>query len=180
MVDSLQKVVSREIDPLNPALITIGVINGGTVRNVIADRVSMSGTARTLSPKNVKRLPQLLKRTIGGICRARGADFTFDIISGYPVMENHSAANAVLRKSFGDLFGKHGIELTPPTMGGEDFAYYLQRIPGAMFRLGVKNNAIGANKSWHAADFTVDEEAVFYGTSVLAKAVLDYGETRKS
>lgn len=179
VVDSLQKVVSREIDPLNPALITIGVINGGTVRNVIADRVSLSGTARTLASKNVKRLPHLLKRTIGGICRARGADFTLEILSGYPVMENHPDANAILRKSFGDLFGKRGIEPTPPTMGGEDFAYYLQRIPGAMFRLGVKNDAIGANKSWHAADFAVDEEAILYGTALLATAVMEYSETRK-
>jgi len=177
VVESLQKVISREIDPLNPALITIGVIEGGTVRNVIAEQVILRGTARTLTPQNVKHLPRLIKRTIGGICRARGASFSLDFISGYPVMTNHPSANAILRDSYRELFGKGGIEVTPPTMGGEDFAYYLQEIPGAMFRLGVKNNAIGANKSWHAADFTVDEDAIFYGTSLLAKAVIKYCET---
>ncbi|UCD16326.1 MAG: amidohydrolase [Candidatus Zixiibacteriota bacterium] len=176
VIESLQKIVSREIDPLNPALITIGTIEGGTARNIIADQVVLSGTARTLSGANAKKIPQLLKRTLDGICRARGARYTFDILARYPVLVNHKSANKILRECYCELFGKNKVEKTPQTMGGEDFSYYIASIPGAMFRLGVRNTGIGADKSWHTPDFMVDEEAIFYGTSLLSLAVLKCGE----
>ena len=175
VIDSLQKVVSRELNPLKPGLITIGVIEGGTVRNVIAEKVILKGTARTLHGDTQKWLPKLIRRTIDGVCKARGAKFKLDILSGYPVMVNHQNANSILRDSWIELFGKstrYKIEVTPMTLGGEDFAYFVSKIPGSMFRLGVKNKKIGADKSWHASDFMVDEEAMFYGTALLCSAVI--------
>jgi amidohydrolase len=178
MIESMQKIVSREIDPMNPAVITFGSIAGGTARNVIAESVILRGTARTLSQETQKRIPHLIKRTLAGICRARGADYKLDFIASYPVLANHREANVLLAGSYADLFGKNKIELTPQGMGGEDFAFYVKKTPGAMFRLGIRNDKIGANKPWHSSDFMVDERSIYYGTALLVSAVFKFFESR--
>ncbi|UCD93594.1 MAG: amidohydrolase, partial [Candidatus Zixiibacteriota bacterium] len=177
IIESMQKIVSRETNPLKPALVTFGTVRGGTIRNVIADKVHLSGTARTLDPRNLKLLPRLMKRTVEGVCRARGADFRLDILSGYPVLNNHEKANKILRGCFTELFGGRLIEETPQTMGGEDFSFYLNKVPGAMFRLGVKNEKIKANKPWHSPEFIADERSIYYGTALLTYAVLKFAES---
>jgi len=174
VIESAQKIISREIHPVRSGLITFGTINGGTVRNVIAEEVKLSGTARTLDEENAKQIPKLLKRTIDGICRARGAKYKLDILTGYPVMMNHPETNRLFDQCFTELFGKGKIKEAPSGLGGEDFAFYLKEIPGAMVRLGIKNTKIGANKSWHSPKFIADEEAIVYGTALLSYAVLKY------
>ncbi|MCP4706973.1 MAG: amidohydrolase [candidate division Zixibacteria bacterium] len=174
LVGSIQKIASREIDPMKPVVITFGKISGGTTRNVIADKAILHGTARTLSPDSLKRLPALIKRTANGICKARGASCRVDFIASYPVVNNSASTNKILAKSYTDLFGKNRITETEAVMGGEDFAYYLQKAPGAMFRLGTRNKKIGSVNPWHYPNFMADEESIFYGTSLLVKAVLDY------
>ncbi len=174
LVGSIQKIASREVDPMKPVVITFGKIAGGTARNVIADRAVLHGTARTLSPDNIKKLPVLIKRTANGICRARGAGCKIDFIANYPVLDNYLSANKILAESYTELFGKNKIVETGQVMGGEDFAYYLQQAPGAMFRLGSRNRKIGAVNPWHYPNFMVDEESIFYGTSLLVKAVLKF------
>lgn len=174
VIDSVQKIISREVNPMKSAVITFGKIKGGTTRNVIADRVQLSGTIRTLDPANTRHVPRLLKRTVSGICRARGARFQLDFLTGYPVLANHALVNHILEKTYIKLRGKKYIELTPPTMGGEDFSFYLEKVPGAMFRLGIKNKKIGADKPWHSPEFVADEKSIFHGTALLALAVLEY------
>lgn len=176
VVSSVQKIVSREINPIKPIVITFGMIKGGTMRNVIADEVILKGTARTLTLENIGLIPRLLKRTVDGVCRARGAKYEINILSGYPVLSNHRNANAILEDTFTELFGRNLIVETPQSMGGEDFAFYLKQIPGAMFRLGVKNDRIGANKPWHSSEFIADERSIYYGTSLLSYAVCKYFE----
>jgi amidohydrolase len=174
LVGSAQKIVSREINPLKPVVLTFALINGGRVRNVIADKVLLQGTARTLAPENMKKIPQLIKRTVDGICRAHGAKYEIKILSGYPVLSNHEKANRILSDAAAELFGGRIISTTPQTMGGEDFALYLKEVPGAMFRLGIRNNKIGANKHWHSSEFIADEESIYYGTALLSLAVLRF------
>jgi len=177
LVGSIQKIVSRETNPLKPIVITFGLIKGGTVRNVIADKVLLQGTARTLFPENMKRIPRLIKRTADGICKARGAKYELKILSGYPVLSNHEKANRILSGSAEELFDRRSVSLTPQSMGGEDFAFYLQKIPGAMFRLGAKNDKIGANKPWHSPKFIADEKSIFYGIALLAMTVVKFFES---
>jgi amidohydrolase len=174
LVGSIQKIVSRETDPMKPIVITFGEMSGGTARNIVADKAVLRGTARALSPDVIKKLPTLIKRTVGGICRARGADCKIDFIAGYPVVNNHASVNKILTDSYTELFGKNKIIETPQVMGGEDFAYYQQRVPGAMFRLGTRNRKIKAVYPWHHPNFMSDEESIFYGTSLLVKAVLQF------
>ncbi len=177
LVGSIQKIVSRETNPLKPIAVTFGLIRGGTVRNVIADKVLLQGTARTLYPENMKNIPRLIKRTAEGICKASGAKYELKILSGYPVLSNHEKANQVLSSAAKELFGNKAVSLTPQTMGGEDFAFYLKQVPGAMFRLGIKNDKIGANKPWHSPKFIADEKSIYYGTALLTLAVMKFFES---
>jgi len=170
VVESLQKISSREVDPVEPVVVTFGKIAGGSASNVIADEVRLDGTARTLSEKMFKKIPAMIRRTVAGVCKARGAKFEITPVSDYPVLKNHTRANSVLTKTYGDLFGRNKVELTPPVLGGEDFACYLEQVPGAMFRLGIKNRKIKADKPWHSPEFIADEAALPYGTALLAAA----------
>ncbi len=174
LVCSIQKIASREVNPLEPVVITFGKISGGTARNVIADEVTLHGTARTLSPTNMKKLPVLIKRTARGIGSAFGAECIVNVIAEYPLLSNYPSANKILASGFEELFGARGISKVTASMGGEDFAYYLQEVPGAMFRLGIRNRKLGAIYPWHHPKFQADEEAIFFGTTLLIKAVQKY------
>jgi len=174
VIESVQSVISREIDPIQPVVVTFGRIEGGTARNTICDRVKITGTARALSPTTARDLKRLIKRTASAVCRARGARLQMDIIADYPVLANNPAVNKMLARNFAALFPKNKIEITEQVLGGEDFACYLEKTKGAMFRLGVMNKKIKADQPWHSPEFKVDEDAVFYGTALMAASVLDY------
>ncbi len=176
VIDSIQKVVSREIDPITPAAITFGKIAGGVARNVIADNVILTGTARALSKQATRKLPVLIKRTAAGICKARGARLTMNRIADYPVLSNTPRVNRLLARTFTSLFGKRNIPQTEQVLGGEDFSCYLENIPGAMFRLGVMNKKIKADKPWHSPYFIADEKALLVGVSLVAATVIDFFE----
>jgi amidohydrolase len=176
LIGSIQKVVSREVDPLQPAVITFGTINGGTARNIIADKVVLRGTARTLSPVTRRKLPKLIKRTADNVCRARGARAEVDFLANYPVLSNHQSVNEIISVSCEELFGKNRIVETPQVMGGEDFAFFANEIPGAQIRIGTRNRRKGADRPWHSADFMVDEESIFYGTALLVRSVMKFFE----
>ncbi|NOY88148.1 MAG: amidohydrolase [FCB group bacterium] len=179
IVGSLQKIVSREIDPLVPVAITFGKIEGGYARNIISDWVRLTGTARTLSTKTAKKIPRLIKRIATSICQAHGAKLEMKIIADYPVLSNHKEANKLLARNFDRFFGKKNRSVTTPVLGGEDFACYLEKTVGAMFRLGVKNKKIKADKPWHSSQFVGDERAIFYGTCLLVATVIDFLQSRK-
>jgi len=174
VIESIQTVVSREIDPIHPVVVTFGKIEGGVARNTICDQVKITGTARALSPTATHDLGRLIKRTATSICRARGASVQMDLIADYPALINDPAANSILAENFAALFSKRKIETTEQVLGGEDFACYLEKTKGAMFRLGVMNKKIKADKPWHSPEFRVDEEAIYYGTSLMVASALDY------
>lgn len=176
VVESLQKIVSRYADPTTPLVLTIGRIEGGTARNVIADRVKLVCTARTLSTEFGKKISRLVQRTVGGVCRAHGAGFEMSELAAYPILINDAATNGLYADVFRSLFGNKRVRLVEPVLGGEDFACYLQKVPGAMLRLGVRNRRIGADKQWHSSKFIADEEAMYYGTALLIGSTLKYLE----
>jgi amidohydrolase len=176
VVGSLQKIVSRNTDPATPLVITIGKIEGGSARNVIADKTSLFCTARTLSRSLNKKLPGLIKRTVNGVCKAHGATAEINELASYPVLNNSPATNRLYADVFGELFGRNKVRVADPILGGEDFAYYVQKVPGAMCRLGIRNKKIGADQSWHSPRFKADEEALFYGTSLITGVVLRFSD----
>ena len=174
VIQSLQTVVSRERGPMSPLVISLGRIEGGGARNVVADRVTIVGTARTLSPTLLKALPKMIRKTVGGVCKARGGSFEIVEVAHYPVLVNDAKINRLYEKAYAGLFGRSKVLPLDALLGGEDFACYLEKVPGAMFRLGIRNTAIKADKPWHSPEFVVDEAAIVHGTALLVQAALDF------
>ncbi len=174
IVIALQNISSRQVNPLTPVVVSIGAINGGTATNVIAEKVVLKGTARSLNPELTAVLPKMIEKIIAGTCKTFGAAYRLKYNRGYPVLFNNKDVNAIYRQAALELFGKRAImEIEQPSMGGEDFAYFAKAVPAAMIRLGVGNKKIGADKPWHHPAFKVDEAAIPFGAAVLAKAVVD-------
>jgi amidohydrolase len=174
IIESLQKIVSRDTDPIDSVVITFGKISGGIARNVIADSVLITGTARTLSPKLQKLVPSLIKRIATNIAKARGASCTIEAKAHYPVLFNNSRVNDYLEMHYQSLFGAGKVVQTPSSLGGEDFACYLQKLPGAMFRLGIRNPKIKATEPWHSPRFVADEAALPFAAALLTTATLNF------
>ena len=135
---NLQQFVSREIDPTEPAVVTVGKFHAGTATNVIPDTATIEGTARTLTDAARELIGRAIERRCAGIAEANDCDLRFDWIEGYPPTINDDAMAAyvaqVARQALGnDRF----LPVARPSMGGEDFAYYLQKVPGCFFLVGV-------------------------------------------
>ncbi len=175
VIQALQTIVSRKIDPVQPVVVSVGKIKGGTKRNIICDKVTLEGTARSLSREVAKRIPRLLKDIVSGITKGAGASFELSYSSGYPVLINHPQATDLARGTIARMFGKQSIfEIKKPLMGAEDFAYYLEKVPGSFLRLGIRNPEKNAVYPWHHPKFTVDEDSIKIGASVLAGVASDF------
>ena len=175
VIQALQTIPSRKIDPVEPVVISVGKIEGGTARNIICDRVMLKGTARSLSREVARKIPTLLKSITSGVTRAAGASFELIYSPGYPVLVNHPEATDLARGTITRIFGKQAIfEIKKPEMGAEDFAYFLQKVPGTFLRLGIRNPKKGAVYPWHHPKFTVDEEVIKMGAAVLAGVAFDF------
>jgi amidohydrolase len=179
LVNALQAIVSRVIDPNRPAVLTIGKIEGGTARNVIAGEVRMRGTIRGTESKTVDDVKKALEKVAAGICRAHGARCNLEYVAGYPVLYNDPGANRFLVETAESLYGKKSVTYLPePALGGEDFAHYLLYAPGAMFRLGTRNRQVGAIYPWHNDRYNADERSMIFGSAILAGAVIKYFEQK--
>jgi amidohydrolase len=174
MVLALQNVAARETDPLASIVVTIGTIEGGYRNNVIADRVKMTGTLRTHDPAIRATAEDKLRRIVQGVAEAYGAHAQLDMIFGYPPVVNDDE----LAESFASYAREHGftVERPAPTMGGEDFAYFAQRVPGVMVRLGIYNEQVGSIHSGHSPQFRLDEGAIPTGIETLVAFARGVGD----
>jgi amidohydrolase len=173
VIESVQKIVSRETDPMQAVVIAFGKIAGGSARNVVPEEVRLEGTARTLSTAEFKHIPSRLKRTIQAVGKAHGAGCEIILIASYPVLKNDPRINRIISTSFASLFDTKRILVSEPVLGAEDFACYLEKVPGAMFRLGVGNKKLKADQPWHSSRFMVDERALTVGTALLVASVVN-------
>ena len=171
---ALQNVAARETDPLASIVVTIGTIEGGYRNNVIADHVKMTGTLRTHDPAIREAAEQKLRRIVHGIADAYGARAQLEMIFGYPPVVNDDE----LAESFAAYARDQGfiVERPAPTMGGEDFAYFAQRVPGVMVRLGIYNESVGSVHSAHSAQFRLDEGAIPTGIATLVAFARGVGD----
>ncbi len=173
VISGLQQVISRMTNPVDPAAITFGTIHGGVVRNVVPGEVVLQGTARCLNPALSKKLPAMISRAARHIAQGLGARAEIKPIADYPVLKSDARVNRFIGKAYRALYPAGTVHELPAVLGGEDFAYYLQHVPGAMFRLGVGNKKIGADKPWHHPAFVADEDAIPIGVATMTAAIVN-------
>jgi amidohydrolase len=171
IVTALQTVVTRKFPVSDPVVATVAKIEAGTAHNVIADRVAMRGTLRTLSATNRARIHEALKLVATNIAAAHGMTAEVAITPGFPVTVCDGRAVDLGERVVRDLTGEHGFHrLDAPIMGAEDFSYVLEKVPGAMFFLGVAHEGVDWRSccSIHSTRMMVDESVLPLGTAVLA------------
>jgi len=172
LVTSLYQVVPRRSDALCPTVFTIGMIHGGTASNVIPDRIELHGTLRTTDSRVRTAVMETIHRTCEGLSMTTGnhiqADFSCPLGA---VINDVTTMSACEAASIQVLGGENLVLIDKPSMGGEDFAVYLDYVPGAQFRLGCA----GSTDGWpllHSPIFDVDERAIAIGARIMARAAL--------
>lgn len=172
---AFQTIISRSMDPLEPAVITVGKFDAGTAHNVIPDKVSMVGTIRTLTKESRLKVKELMEKIINGITAANGAKYEFLYEPYHPPVINDEKLSRVVEKTAVKLFGADNFQrLERPTMAGEDFSFYEEKVPGAFFYVGTLKEDIGATKPLHSSEFIVDEENIIKMSTMLAQCTVDF------
>ncbi len=164
IINAVQSLVTRERHGADPAVITIATIHGGTADNVIPAQVEMTGTIRTINNETRERMVRRFVEVVESVTKTFGGSAEVEIEKGYPALFNTEPLVNLVAKVGEEVVGKENVvEIHEPSMGGEDFAYYLQKYSGAMFRLGV-----GPNPPLHSDYFNFDDEALVIGISTMA------------
>jgi amidohydrolase len=178
LIVALQTLVSREVDPLKSAVVTVGHIQGGNVRNVIPDEVRLQGTVRTFDPGLRQTIPRRLERIARAICAAFGGDCDLEYRFGYPPLVNDAGMAEVVRAAAREVVGEEHVVVAPQVMGAEDMSYFLESVPGCFFRIGSANAARGLTRPHHNPSFDFDEDALPIGVEVLARTARRYLASR--
>ncbi len=173
-VINLQHIVSRNLDPFAPAVVSVTRIQGGTTNNVIPESVELEGTVRTVDPALRVKVPGLMRRILEGVTSAHGAEFTLAYEEGYRPVINDATASALLRRAVVRALGREMLVEALPTMGGEDFSAYQQRAPGSFFFIGARDEATGKVFPHHHERFDLDERALDHGTRIFVAAALEF------
>ncbi len=167
-VGALQRIISRKVDPVQPALLTVAMFRAGHAFNVIAETANFGGTLRTFDRDIRNRWEERIRQVLGGVCGSMGATFDLDFIHGYPPVINDPAMTDIVRRAAVAAVGEQNVREATPTMGGEDMAYFLERVPGCFFFLGT---GYEGGQSIHNPAFTVDEKALPIGVETFCRAV---------
>lgn len=172
IVNALQTIVARNVNPLESAVVTIGELHAGTALNVIADTARMSGTVRYFNPDEGALIAQRIEQVIAGVCQSLGANYELDYWRLYPPVIN-DAEIAKLVRSVAEGVVETPIGIVPEcqTMGGEDMSFFLQAVPGCYFFLGSANQAKNLAYPHHHPRFDFDETALKIGVEMFVRCV---------
>ena len=179
---ALNSIVSRNVDPLEPAVVTVGTIRGGSARNVLAESVEMTGIIRTLDPAVRKTVRERVRKIVEGTAAALGGLAEIRFTEGYPCLVNDPGMARLVKETATALLGAGKVRAaTRPSMGVEDFAYFSGERPGAFFILGAGNPAKGIIHPAHSPRFDIDEDALPVGAAMMAGVALNFltGEVRQ-
>ena len=174
LVGQLQHIVSRNVDPLKSAVVSIGSFQAGGAFNVIADSAAIVGTVRTFDPEVQQLIIKRIEEMTKGICEAMGATFTLDYKKGYPAVVNDPFETNRFVQSANKVQGEHLVQEMAPIMGGEDFAYYLQHVPGTFFFTGAGNEDKGILYPHHHPKFDFDEAALLIAAKCLGRVAIHF------
>lgn len=174
IITSLQTIVSRNTNPLEPSVVTLGTISGGTRHNVIADKAEIKGTARTFTEASRTFVEEKIKTLVQSICQGMGAEGEVNYQNGYPHLENDDQVVRLIESSIKDVMGPEAVfHMEQPVMGSEDFAYFSHHVPSGYFIIGGKADGGGFHPNHHPK-FNFDEGILSPGAVVLSKIVSDY------
>ncbi len=172
IVNALQTIVARNIDPIESAVVTVGEFHAGTACNVIADSAFLRGTVRYFNPAYADYFEHRLEQVIGGICASHGARYTFDYEKLYPPVINDGAIADLVRSVAETVIeSPQGVVPHCQTMGGEDMAFFLQQVPGCYFFLGSANLNRNLAYPHHHPRFDFDETALGLGVEIFVRCV---------
>ncbi|MFP6743339.1 MAG: amidohydrolase [Alphaproteobacteria bacterium] len=170
LVGQLQSIVSRSRDPFELLVVTLGTIEGGTIRNILADEVRLTGTIRTMNEDVRAMAHERIQAIADGLAKAYGATIEIEINQGEPVLMNDAAMVELINDAAADVAGPDCAFAAAPSSGSDDFAFYGQIRPSVYFRLGVGNPAKGCDHTLHHPKFAIDEDAMSLGAAVLVRA----------
>lgn len=174
VITALQTIVSRTVDPLQAAVLSIGTIHGGFRSNVIAPEVELTGTVRTFDEQLRLAMPERIERIARMVSEAHGGSHKLDYTLNYPPVINHPDGAALVERVAAEVLGAANVQRIAPSMGGEDFAYYLERIPGCFYWLGCRPEGAGEAPNLHSPHFDLDEQSLLTGMHVMARAALSF------
>lgn len=174
IIVALQQVISRRSNPVSPSVLSFGKISGGTVNNVIPDKVEIAGTLRTMDEKWRAEAHQLIKDIVTHTATAFGAKASVEIPKGYPSLFNDEKLTGQIRGYAKDFLGAENVRELSLRMTADDFAFYSQKIPGCYFRLGTNTNDEKNTASVHNAHFDIDENALETGVGLMSYAAYAY------
>ena len=174
IVGALQKIVSRQTDPFEAVVISICSFHAGDVFNVIPHSAYMEGAVRTLNNELRQELPQKIEKIIKGITEPYGATYELDYYLGYPVTVNDPGVTETVRKAAVSVLGADKVRVAArASMGGEDYAYFLNKVPGTYIRIGTRNPEKGICQEMHHPRFDIDEAVLELTPVVYAQAAFD-------
>jgi len=176
LITQVQSIVSRNVDPLDSAVVSFGKINGGATYNIIPDEVELLGTVRSLVPQVREEIKSRLGQIAQGISRSFGLDCHCAIEPGYPVLWNDPRMTKLVAEVCSRALGQENVKYLRPSMGGEDFSFFLEKVPGSYFRLGCRNEAKGIIHPLHSSLFDIDEDVLPFGVEVFVRIVDQYLE----
>lgn len=177
LVSQLQQIVSRRIDPLKTAVVTVGAFEAGEAFNIIADQAKILGTVRYLEKDVQETVIKEMEKLIDGVCLSSDITCTFDYFKGYPPLKNHAEDAELVLKASENIEEIQKAENIIPVMGGEDFAYYTQNKPGAYFFTGAQKE--GNHYPHHHPKFDIDERALPIAAKTLIQVFFKYQEKTK-
>lgn len=179
LISTLYQLIPRETDSQDSVVVSFGEIHGGLNANVIPEEVVLDGTVRTLSRQVRERTLANIQRIVGGVESVTGTKITVDFYEGTGPVDNDPAITAMLERSACELLGAGNVSQMPrPSMGSEDFAAYLEHVPGSMFRLGCAGSL-----PWpglHTPTFDVDEKCIPVGAKILARTMIEWAKPGRS
>lgn len=174
IISSLQSIVSRNIDPLNSAVVTLGTINGGSQDNIIADRVELKGTLRSLDPETREETKKRIEKIVTKTAESMGGIGQVEWEEGYIALINNDDMVDIAKDSGISILGENNVhELGKPSLGVEDFSYFAEAAPAAFFRLGCKTKD-SLEKEAHHPLFDIDEECLSIGVALQVNNALSF------
>jgi amidohydrolase len=177
IVENLQQISARMISPLQPVVVTVGTIHGGTAVNIIPSQCELSGTVRAAGDEVRAEVLRYVERIANHTAAAFGATVEIELRESYPAVHNDPAACDLIAEAAVEVLGPDTVVEHGPSMGGEDFAFYLQKVPGAMFRLGVERPGEPAARL-HQPQYDFNDDALAVGVRVLAATARKWLQNR--